>query len=196
MGKYLGVSKQEKFALEMSDYKTNGSYVELGAYHSTDGSNTYYLEKDYEWSGVSFEIVEDRRNEFEQNRTNPCFGDALKFDYLDYFKRNEFPKQIDYLQVDIDAGYDTHIKPITPFTTLLGLITLPLTQYRFNVIVFEHDANMYWRLKSSRDAQREILDGLGYTLIWKEEHEDWWIDCATIDHQLARRYFHENQLNA
>jgi hypothetical protein len=130
--------------------------------------------------------------QIDSNISNPCFGDALEFDYLSYFKENDFPKQIDYLQVDIDAGYDTHIKPLTPFTTLLGLITLPLTQYRFKVIVFEHDVNMYWRMKSSRDAQREILDGLGYTLIWKEEHEDWWIDCNAVDHQLARKYFHEN----
>lgn len=192
MSLYKGTSEQEKFALAMSGYKTGGFYVELGAYHSTEGSNTYYMEQDYEWSGVSFEIVEARRKEFEENRKNPCFGDALEFDYLSYFKENNFPKQIDYLQVDIDAGYDTNIKPLTPFTTLLGLITIPLTQYRFNVIVFEHDANMYWRMESSREAQREILDGLGYTLIWKEEHEDWWIDCGAIDHQLARKYFHEN----
>jgi hypothetical protein len=192
MEKYAGVSAQEQFALAMSDYKQNGFYVELGAYHSKDGSNTYYMERDHDWSGVSFEIVEERRKEFEANRKNPCFGDALKFDYLSYFKENNFPNQIDYLQVDIDAGYDHLIKPLTPFTTLLGLITLPLTQYRFNVIVFEHDANMYWRMKSTRDAQREILDGLGYTLVWKEAHEDWWVDCSAIDHQLARKYFNEN----
>jgi hypothetical protein len=192
MTKYAGVSAQEKFALEMSGYKADGFYVELGAFHSKDGSNTYYLEKDYGWSGVSFEIVEEKKQEFISNRKNPCFGDALQFDYLSYFEINQFPKQIDYLQVDIDAGYDEHIKPLTPYTTLLGLISLPLTQYRFNVIVFEHDVNMYWRMKPIRDAQREILDGLGYTLIWKEEHEDWWIDCSAIDHQLARRYFYEN----
>jgi hypothetical protein len=192
MDKYMGVSGQEKFALEMSGYKTDGFYVELGAYHSKNGSNTYHLETDYGWSGVSFEIVDEKREEFKSNRKNSCFGDALEFDYLSYFKENNFPKQIDYLQVDIDAGYDENIKPLTPFTTLLGLITLPLTQYRFNVIVFEHDVNMYWRMKSSRDAQREILDGLGYTLIWKEEHEDWWVDCSAVDHQIARQYFYEN----
>jgi hypothetical protein len=192
MSQYMGVSDQEKFALEMSGYKTDGFYVELGAFHSKEGSNTYHLEKDFGWSGVSFEIVEEKKQEFISNRKNPCFGDALQFDYLSYFEINQFPKQIDYLQVDIDAGYDEHIKPLTPYTTLLGLITVPLTQYRFNVIVFEHDANMYWRMKSTRDAQREILDGLGYTLIWREEHEDWWIDCNVIDHQLARRYFYKN----
>jgi hypothetical protein len=192
MSKYSGVSHQERFALEMNGYKTDGFYVELGAFHSKEGSNTYHLEKDFGWSGVSFEIVEERKQEFIKNRKNPCFGDALQFDYLSYFNDNFFPKQIDYLQVDIDAGYDHHIKPLTPFTTLHGLITLPLTQYRFNVIVFEHDVNMYWRMKSTRDAQREILDSLGYTLIWQEGHEDWWIDCGAIDHQLARKYFHEN----
>jgi len=195
MAEYLGVSAQEKFALAMSGYKKNGFYVELGAFHSVNGSNTFHLERDYNWSGVSFEIVDEKRQEFISNRTNPCFGDALKFDYLAYFNDNFFPKQIDYLQVDIDAGYDTNIKPITPYTTLLGLITLPLTQYRFNVIVFEHDENMYWRLNTVRDAQREILDALGYTLIWRDVHEDWWIDCNVIDHQLARQYFYGDPLS-
>lgn len=154
MTEYLGVSAQEKFALAMSGYKKDGFYVELGAFHSVNGSNTFHLERDYNWSGVSFEIVDEKREEFISNRTNPCFGDALKFDYLAYFNDNFFPKQIDYLQVDIDAGYDTNIRPITPYTTLLGLITLPLTQYRFNVIVFEHDENMYWRLNTVREIGR------------------------------------------
>ena len=49
MTKYAGVSDQERFALEMSGYKTDGFYVELGAFHSKEGSNTYYLEKDFGW---------------------------------------------------------------------------------------------------------------------------------------------------
>jgi hypothetical protein len=62
----------------------------------------------------------------------------------------------------------------------LGLISLPLTQYRFSVITFEHDANMYFRNAAMRDAQREILDSLGYTLVVREKHEDWWVDPNII----------------
>ena len=186
--RYKGNSSQEAFVLEMLDYKKNGFYVELGAFHSSEGSNTYELEKTYDWQGVSFELLDERRNEFIANRANPCMGDALNFDYIAYFQNNHFPKQIDYLQVDIDTGYDRATRPNgNHYTTLLGLITVPLTQYRFSVITFEHDANMYFRNTGQRDAQREILDCLDYTLVVRTIHEDWWVDSSVISPDVYKK---------
>ena len=178
---YRGNSSQEKFVIEIFNGKKNGVYVELGAFDSKLGSNTFHLESDYDWSGVSFEVSEDRKLEFQTNRKNPCFGDALEFNYISYFENNNFPKQIDYLQVDIDAGYQHDGRPFgNHYLSLLGLISLPLTQYRFSIITFEHDANMYFRNSAMRDAQREILDSLGYALVVREKHEDWWVDPAVF----------------
>ena len=189
MSKYQGSSNQEAFVLELLDYKRAGFYVELGAFHSSEGSNTKILEQDYGWQGVSFELVDERRSEFIENRFNPCMGDALNFDYLGYFRDNFFPKQIDYLQVDIDTGYDRATRPNgNHYTTLLGLITVPLTQYRFSIITFEHDANMYFRNTCQRDAQREILDCLGYTLVVRTIHEDWWVDPTVISPNVYKKH--------
>jgi len=186
---YKGSSSQEKFVVEIFNEKNNGFYVELGAFDSKLGSNTFYLESSYNWSGVSFEILEDRRNEFSTNRKNPCFGDALSFNYISYFENNNFPKQIDYLQVDIDAGYQHDGRPFgNHYLSLLGLISLPLTQYRFSIITFEHDANMYFRNSAMRDAQREILDSLGYALVVREKHEDWWVDPSVFSINEFRKY--------
>lgn len=187
--RYSGTSSQEHFVLDVLNEKENGFYVELGAFNSRQGSNTYHLETDYNWNGVSFELLEDRRNEFISNRKNPCMGDALKFDYLEYFRKNNFPEQIDYLQLDIDEGYDFAMRPEgNHYTTLHGLISLPLTQYRFSVITFEHDANMYYKNIAMRDAQREILDSLGYTLVVREIHEDWWVDPKAVKQEDFRRH--------
>lgn len=185
---YRGSSSQERFVLDITNYKKNGYYVELGAFHSQQGSNTYYLEKDYDWSGVSFEITEERKSEFILNRRNPCMGDALKFDYRAYFEMNHFPKQIDYLQIDIDQGYDPSMRPFDPYTSLHGLISIPLTEYRFTVITFEHDSNMYWKNTTIRDIQREILDSFGYTLIAREIHEDFWVDPTVISSDHFRKF--------
>ena len=186
---YKGNSVQEAFVLNLLDEKRSGYYVELGAFDSNLGSNTYHLENDYEWNGVSFEILDDRRNQFTSNRKNPCYGDALDFNYINYFEENNFPKQIDYLQVDIDAGYQQDGRPFgNNYLTLLGLISLPLTQYRFSVITFEHDSNMYFRNTGMRDAQREILDSLGYTLVVREIHEDWWVDPNVLPIDKYRKY--------
>lgn len=186
---YRGNSSQEKFVIEIFKEKKDGFYVELGAFNSKLGSNTFYLESDYDWNGVSFEILEDRKLEFQSNRKNPCFGDALKFNYISYFENNNFPKQIDYLQVDIDAGYQHDGRPFgNHYLSLLGLISLPLTQYRFSIITFEHDANMYFRNSAMRDAQREILDSLGYALVVREKHEDWWVDPEVFSINEFRKY--------
>ncbi len=184
------ITQQEDFLIKVLKGKREGYYVELGAYHSSKGSNTYLLEKEYDWKGVSFEIVDDWRKEFTENRSNPCMGDALDFNYISYFEENNFPKQIDYLQVDIDAGYDYLGRPVgNPYLTLHGLLAVPLNQYRFSVITFEHDANMYWRNTAMRDAQREILDSYGYSLVVRQMHEDWWVDPNVIGLEDYREYF-------
>ncbi len=185
------LTEQEQFIINILDKKKNGYYVELGAAHYSNGNNTFSLEKDYDWTGVSFEIVDSMRDEFNANRKNPCMGDALSFDYIDYFKKNNFPKQIDFLQLDIDAGYNNHGRPVgNSHWTLQGLIAVPLNTYRFTLITFEHDANMYWRNDSIRDAQREILDSFGYSLVHRSFHEDWWVDSNIIGHGDYRKYLH------
>jgi hypothetical protein len=184
------ITQQEQFVIDILDKKKDGHYVELGAAHFSNGNNTYSLENDYNWSGVSFEIVESMREEFNSNRKNPCMGDALSFNYIEYFEKNNFPKQIDFLQLDIDAGYTTHGRPVgNSHWTLHGLLAVPLNTYRFTLITFEHDANMYWKNISIRDAQREILDSFGYSLVHRSYHEDWWVDPNVIDLEKYRKYF-------
>jgi hypothetical protein len=188
-------SAQEEFVLELLDNKKEGYYVELGAFHSKNGSNTNRLENEFGWKGVSFEIKEDLRKEFNENRSNPCMGDALDFNYISYFEENSFPKQIDYLQVDIDSGYQLNGRPDgNAYTSLHGLLAVPLNSYRFTVITFEHDANMYWRNAAMRDVQREILDSLGYSIVVRTESEDWWVDPEVIDLESYRKHFRWDHL--
>jgi hypothetical protein len=188
-------TNEEAFILNILDNKRNGFYVELGGADPSIGNNTYMLEKDYDWKGVTFELNDELRNKFKAERSNPCFGDALDFNYAKYFEENNFPKQIDYLQVDIDSGYDEAGRPCgSAYTSLHGLISIPLTQYRFSVITFEHDANMYWRNIDIRNVQREILDSLGYALVVRTIYEDWWVDPTVFHHEKFRKFYKWDQL--
>jgi hypothetical protein len=184
-------NKPEDFVIHILNKKFNGYYVELGAFHSQDGSTTYKLEKEYNWHGVSFEIKKDFCDEFTENRDNPCMlGDATKFNYIEYFEENNFPKQIDFLQVDIDAGYNDLGRSVeNPALSLLGLISIPINTYRFSVITFEHDAQIEFRNVHIRDAQREILNALGYSLVVQLPHEDWWVDPNVIPYTTYKNYF-------
>ena len=172
---YYSQAGQDKFVLESLGHKRNGFYVEIGAYHSKEISNTYTLEKEYDWSGISFEIVQERVDEFNLNRTNKCYqADATTFDYETLFDSLNMPKQIDYLQIDIEPASNS----------LLALMALPLDKYRFSVITFEHDLYYDAANLDIKNKQKEILLNLGYTLekenvVCNHEHfpfEDWWLD--------------------
>ena len=172
---YYSQAGQDKFVLESLNYKTNGFYVEIGAFHSKNISNTYVLEQDYNWNGISFEVVPEWTDEFNLNRKNKCYlTDATTFDYESLFDELAVPKQIDYLQIDIEPAENS----------LMALLALPLEKYRFSVITFEHDLHHSPKNLEIKNKQKEILLNLGYTLekenvICNHEafpFEDWWLD--------------------
>ena len=164
-----GITPHTAFAYHLAKEKSNGWYVELGAAHYEYGNNTYALEKVFNWTGVAIDIQENWADLYNKNRKNHCIGaDALSFNWDKYFSDNGFPKQIDYLQIDVDGQNENN--------NLIALFNLPLTRYRFTGITIEHDSGRDFRLKRVRDIQREILSSLDYDLVVAGEYEDWWID--------------------
>ena len=177
--------------MNITKNKKNGFYVELGGSHSSENSNTYNLENYYDWDGFAIEIVPELQQEYSANRKNPCvLGDAMTFNYIDHFGKNNFPKQIDFLSVNIDPGYDDNTGRMlgNPAQSLLGLIALPLSLYRFTIIMFEHDSLQHYKNDSVRDAQREILDALGYSLVIRTPTEDWWVDPSVITYSEYKNF--------
>jgi hypothetical protein len=146
----------------------NGTYIEIGAGHYKHQNNTYLLETEHAWKGVSIDISDILTNDFNSNRINPCImSDAITFDWSKYLIENNFPAVIDFLSIDID--FETHES-----ANLLALINLPLTQYKFNIISIEHMASMFYKFKKLRDIQRDILTMLGYHLLIPGKNEDLW----------------------
>lgn len=173
-------ANQEEYVLNVLNEKRNGFYVEIGVGHWKNINNTYLLETQYNWTGVGLEINDYHCNQYNRHRRNPCVNaDAITFNYEKYFELNGFPKQIDYLQMDIDP----------PERTLECLKNLPLKKYRFTVITFEHDLfqNREKNLPIKNEAQ-EILKSYGYFMTAEDivcEHmhfpfEDWWVDPTVI----------------
>lgn len=164
---------QETFVLNVLDEKRNGYFVEIGSNHPFTTNNTALLEKEYGWTGVALEVDKKYVDMYNELRESPCVQhDAMTFDYLSYFKENNFPKQIDYLQIDID------IRPRN--ANLLALIQLPLSTYRFSVITLEHCLVTEYDLEPLRAAQRLILSSYGYRLVVQGDNEDWWVDPEAV----------------
>ena len=176
-------SMQDIFVMSMLDGKRNGVYVEIGADQPRVISNTYLLEKDFDWSGISFELDADKVAFFNTIRENKCLcEDATLYNYKSLFEELNYPKQIDYLQLDIDPAEGT----------LRALKALPLDDYRFSVITYETD--VYSSGADIQDEQIEILESHGYQLVAKNvkcegnPYEDWWIDPAIVSEDVWKPY--------
>ena len=164
---------QESFVLNQLKEKRNGYYVEIGGYHATELSNTYLLETEYDWSGVSLEIDPTRADAYNQARKNPCLAvDATTYNLRPYFVDNKWPKQIDYLQIDIEPAHQT----------LAALINLPM-DYRYSVITFEHDRYVGGDNDKHQATAYEFLTDYGYKRVVHNllNFEDWYIDPNIID---------------
>ena len=176
-------SMQDMFVLSMLDGKRNGVYVEIGADQPRVISNTYLLENNFDWSGVSFELDADKVTYFNSIRKNKCLSeDATLYNYKSLFEERNYPKQIDYLQLDIDPAEGT----------LRALKALPLDDYRFSVITYETD--VYSSGADIQDEQIDILESHGYQLVAKNvkcegnPYEDWWIDPAIVSEDVWKPY--------
>lgn len=179
---------QDMFALSILDGKKNGTYVEIGADHGVIISNTYLLETQFGWKGVSFEIDSEKVNGYNKIRNNKCIcADAIEFDYTSFFIENNYPKQIDYLQVDIEPAWQT----------LNALKALPLDNYRFSVITYETD--VYKDGPDAGEEAMEILLSHGYELVVRNvanlnnPYEDWYVDPNVVDSEIVNKFIQKGR---
>lgn len=185
MFKFIGESQsqsgQESFVLGVLGEKTNGWYLEIGGFDAKDLSNTYLLEKKYGWNGVAVEIDAVRAKKYNKKRKNICLeADAVELDYAKMLRDYNFPKQIDYLQVDIEPASNSW----------KALQQLPLEEYRFSVITFEHDLYAHTRNLAIKNECFELLTSMGYQRIVSNvmnegnPFEDWYVDKSSVKQEI------------
>ncbi len=198
INKNYSQSYQDIFALTALNGKKDGVYLEIGAFDPIYISNTYILEKDFNWKGISIDIEEPIKASFESKRKNDfILSDALIVDYKKEFEKRNYPKQIDYLSIDIEPKTQT----------LECLKRLPLDEYRFSVITYETDYydNSEGReiAEKVRNEARQILQSHGYILLVgniantgpNDIFEDWYVDPSVIDKNIIQTLQHEGDFN-
>ena len=173
---------QDMFVLTMLNGKKNGTFVEIGAYDEKNISNTYLLEKEFKWTGISIDI-NDINKSFEENdrKSHLVIQDALKINYERLFIEKKLPNNIDYLQLDIEP----------PLNTLNCLKRIPFDKYKFSVITYETE--IYYASKDIKDESRRILKNHGYELIvgdvcntGGDPYEDWYIHPELVSENIAK----------
>lgn len=165
---------QDLFVIEKTKNLKNGLYVDIAAGHPTHINNTFLLEKDYGWNGISIELDGCWNEEWKKRKSIFLNINAFSLDYNSVFdnflnKHNIKNKHFNYLSLDLEP----------PELTNKLLHFLPLQSYTFDVITYEHDS---YRVgdKFKNDA-KEYLQSLGY-ILEKENiecqnniFEDWYI---------------------
>ncbi len=184
----FSAAMHDMFVLSALDGKKNGTYVEIGGGLAIHGNNTYLLESQFDWKGISFDI--DRVGKvdlYNKVRNNPCFCEnATTIDVERFFSENNLERHIDYLQIDIEPASQS----------LAALKNIPLDDYSFSIIQFEHEfchnaddtyANEAYKYLSSYGYKRAIKN-LGTA-------EDWYYNPKTTDPTIMAKLVREETLN-
>lgn len=173
--RFYSQAGQDIFVASVLSEKTGGFYLEVGGGDPVDSNNTFLLEKDYKWGGVSLEADCAVVDLWDGKRLNEILeADALRFDFPAHLREVEAPKQIDYLSIDIDPAQNT----------FQVLRRLPHQIYRFSVITFEHDR--YQSGDEYMAKSRALLRSMGYQLVvanlkvFGKDFEDWWVDPEVV----------------
>jgi hypothetical protein len=162
---------QESFALLNSTQCSQKYYLEIGAGDPIKVSNTYLLESQFNWKGLSIDFNQKHYNNFKQKRENPLLvADSTRLNYKSLLLENNFPQVIAYLQIDVYYSKDAY----------KTLCAIPFPFYKFCSITYETDV---YKGEDSRYTQlaRSLLSYHGYILLCKNvmidnlKFEDWWV---------------------
>jgi len=160
---------QDEFVVEKLGGKTSGFYVDIACGFPQEISNTYVLEKHYDWRGISIDNDKERIDQWEGNRSTWGLirADVFTLDLAEVLDQHEAPAIIDYLSLDLEP----------PNLTFAVLDNIPWDSYKFRLVTFEHDA--YRNNGKFVQPSREFFLSKGYELVLpKKEHrkqEDWWV---------------------
>lgn len=178
---------QDLFVLSVLDNKQNGTYVEIGSARPIVDNNTYLLESQFNWKGISIDSDLNFVQQFNQIRSNKCLHlDATIVNYNELFQSINLDFHIDFLQLDIDP----------PNNTFKVLKKLDFTKYSFSVITYEHDLSSGGT--EERIESRKIIESYGYTRVISDvmhgdiTFEDWYINEKYMPNDNWKQFIGEN----
>ena len=191
---------QDLFVEAVTKGKPNGYFLEIGSNHPAKHNNTYLLEKKYNWKGLMVEYDKSFEGLYKIHRSNSFYilNDARQINYRQFLDNNNFPENMDYLQVDLDVNNKSTLD------TFLLLNNTVLDKYKFATITFEHDiyTGNYF---DTQEISRKILTDRGYVLVfpnvsvfWEGSYkpfEDWYVHPELVDMDYINKIKTSNSLS-
>lgn len=192
---FYGQAEQDKFVLEILKYKKNGYFLELGSHHPININNTFLLESKYNWQGIMIERNDKWINDYKKHRPNSIhiIDDATKINYKDTLQKYKFPKNIDYLQIDLEPTNGSTLNALKKIQNEI------MDEFKFATITFEHDI---WRTNNyTRTESRKIFSEKGYNLVFTDvnndgnPYEDWYVHPDIVDMTYVNDLINKNKDN-
>jgi FkbM family methyltransferase len=133
--KYYSQAGQDKWVLKnVFSFKKNGYFVEIGAFDGIYLSNTYLLEKKFQWNGLCIEGNQGTYKKLSQNRrsicVNACVGSAggvIDFDQDGGTESGAWESSDPLNEVPIHPKINIIKLPTTPLSELLDAHQCPET---------------------------------------------------------------------
>jgi hypothetical protein len=183
---YYGQAAADYFVINVLKEKRNGYFLEIGSNDPIYNNNSYKLESEYDWKGIMVEYEKEWLEKYQKHRPNSIYiiDDAQNIDYHHHLKTNNFPKNIDFLQIDLDVEDKSTINVLEKFNSTV------FSEYKFAVVIFETDiylGNHFNTLTRSR----EIFEKNGYIRVFSDikvmfgdkdvPFEDWYVHPDLVD---------------
>jgi hypothetical protein len=191
---------QDIFVINCLNKKMNGIYIEIGSHcPNSFSNNTFVLDKVYNWKGLLVDYDSSHEESYKKSRPNSQYiiNDARKINYREFLDSNNYPLNIDYLQIDLEANNKSTLDVLNIFDSSV------FTKYKFATVTFEHDIYTGdWF--DTRNISREIFKKNGYILVFPDvkvyydnsycPFEDWYIHPGLVDMDFINKIKTEESL--
>ena len=199
---YYGQVAQDLFVIHMLKKKKNGYFIEIGSNDPINCNNTYKLEKEYGWRGIMVEYESYFLPSYYEHRQNsiPIINDARQIDYAEELRKAHFPKNMDYLQIDLDVDNKSTLDVLNTFNNTV------FNEYKFATVTFEHDIYRgdYF---NTRAISRAIFEARGYVRIFSDvmisydiytdaAFEDWYVHPDLVDMEYVNHVKSEGSIHS
>lgn len=189
-------SGQDLFCMKMLNNRSNGVFVEIGSNDPIKFNNTYLFEKEYNWRGLMVEYTHSFLESYKIHRPNSIhlIADATQLNYFSIFDENNFPKHIDFLQIDLEVDNRSTL------TTLENFDANVFDNYKFGVVCFEHDIYRGDHFET-RAKSREIFEKRGYVRVFGDvkdhgfQYEDWYVHPNIVSRDIFEKYVTSESLD-
>jgi FkbM family methyltransferase len=149
---------QDIYVTRILKEKRDGYFVEVGANNGFLMSNTYLLEKNYDWKGICIEATPDKIHDLKNNRPNAICIEAV------VYSESNLELEFTTTTVDILNVITEYAEVAVDFLNQSGTITMVNTK-SLTDILNENNApeNIDYLSIDTNGSDYKVLEGIDFT---------------------------------